>query len=70
MKATQIQTGCHYTAKVNGNLTTVRVDRIATLYGPRRDATLYHVTNIKTGRTTTFRSAAKFREAITARATN
>jgi DNA helicase II / ATP-dependent DNA helicase PcrA len=69
MKASEIKVGALYRAKVNGKLTTVRVDRVEArgtkgqVGGIRsRTVTLYHVTNVATGRTTTFRSAAKFRE--------
>ena len=70
MKKHEIKAGCIYVAKVSGKLTTVRVDAIrddgvhiriggrSTLSGTR-----YDVTNLATGRRTTFRSAAKFRQA-------
>lgn len=75
MKKNEIRVGGHYTAKVAGKLTTVRVDAIRelcgfggvnsvyqTLTGRRvRETTMYDVTNLRTGRRTTFRSAAKFR---------
>jgi hypothetical protein len=71
MKAKEIKVGGRYTAKVSGKLTTVRVDAIreitrmsGTNYdGSRkyRDAVVYDVTNLSTGRRTTFRSATKFR---------
>lgn len=63
MKADQIVVGGHYAAKVNDAITTVRVDAIRTVdyRGIRKDATVYDVTNVRTGRKTTFRSAAKFR---------
>ena len=62
----QINVGGLYRAKVNGKLTTVRVDRIYTRSGVNRDTTGYDVTNLSTGRATTFRSAQKFlREAPT-----
>lgn len=59
----------HYVAKVGNNLTTVRVDAIREVDGFRGASsgrtypsyTCYDVTNLKTGRKTTFRSAAKFR---------
>lgn len=68
MKKHEIQVGGIYTAKVSGRLTTVRVDAIRE-YDPsfggsfRRSntQTRYDVTNLATGRRTTFRSAAKFR---------
>lgn len=52
-----------YVAKVNGNVTTVRVDSIAKTarYTSRsREATIYHVTNLTTGKKVVFRSAARF----------
>ncbi len=71
MKKNEIKVGGHYRAKVNGALTTVRVDAIresARLNGPvrtgwltPRSVTIYSVTNLRTGRKLTFRSAAKFR---------
>ncbi len=71
MKKSEIQVGGQYTAKVGGRLTTVRVDAIREMTHPRsstytshrpRKTTHYAVTNLVTGRTTTFRSAAKFRD--------
>jgi len=63
MKKSEIRVGGEYAAKVAGNLTTVRVDRIedydSNYFG--KSGTCYHVTNLRTGRKTTFRSAAKFR---------
>lgn len=64
----QIQVGSLYRAKVSGKVVTVRVDAIRE-YDPsfggtyRRcnTQTRYEVTNLSTGRKTTFRSAAKFR---------
>lgn len=56
MKANEIKVGGLYTAKVNGKLTTVRVDAIRERYF----SPYYYVTNIATGRKTTFSSAAKF----------
>lgn len=59
MKKNEIKCGSYYTAKVNGKIVTVRVDSIETTYSS--NSLRYHVTNTETGRTTTFRSAAKFR---------
>jgi hypothetical protein len=75
MKANEIQVGRKYRAKVGGNLTTVRVDAIREVerfggtdaYTGRAkwtDRPVYDVTNLTTGRRTTFRSAAKFRCAV------
>ncbi len=67
MKASEIKVGSCYTAKVNGKLVTVRVDKIME---PQRNANMksftggYRVTNLSTGRKTIFRSAAKFRTAV------
>ena len=68
MKKHEIKVGCTYVAKVGGNLTTVRVDAIRETssyraHQPHTPVTRYDVTNLATGRRTTFRSAAKFRQA-------
>lgn len=63
MKANEIKVGGVYVAKVGGNLTRVRVDAIWINYA---GYTQWNVTNLKTGRRTTFRSAAKFRSAVEA----
>lgn len=65
MTRKEIKVGGHYIAKVSGNLTTVRVDAIEerTDWKGRAD-TVYRVTNLATGRHTTFRSAAKFRRQV------
>lgn len=64
----EIVVGGLYTAKISNKLTTVRVDNIREdglrmRLGGRSTgrATYYDVTNTRTGRKTTFRSAAKFR---------
>lgn len=71
MKSKQIEVGKFYLAKVSGKLTTVRIDRIyENIYNGRsgrRSEQRYNVTNTKTGRKTTFRSAAKFRCEMTIR---
>jgi hypothetical protein len=68
MKANQIKVGGVYIAKVNNKLQKVSVDeiRLVTTYraGKLSDTTVYDVTNLATGRKTTFRSAAKFREEV------
>lgn len=69
MQRSQIKVGGYYVAKVGGKLVTVRVDAIRNgshylsgKAGPRTShMPLYDVTNLATGRKTTFRSAAKFR---------
>lgn len=61
MKKNEIQVGGHYVAKVSNRLVTVRVDAIRE--GPVNQR--YDVTNLATGRKTTFRSAAKFRSVAT-----
>lgn len=68
MKKSEIKVGGHYQANVSNNLVTVRVDCIRERSDSflRRDTTVYDVTNLKTGRTTTFRSAAKFRREVSA----
>jgi DNA helicase-2/ATP-dependent DNA helicase PcrA len=62
VKKNEIKVGGLYKAKVNGKVVTVRVDSIRERDGFKRVETVYGVTNLSTGRTTTFRSAAKFRE--------
>lgn len=75
MRKDQIKVGGHYQAKVNGKLVTVRVDavretdtrRTTGVLGNRRTIpsyTFYDVTNLATGRKTTFRSAMKFRAEV------
>ena len=59
MLAKEIEIGGRYVAKVSGVLTIVRVDTKRDGYNGR--GTHYDVTNERTGRRTTFRSAAKFR---------
>lgn len=62
MKKSEIKVGGLYLAKVGGTITTVRVDKISEHCGvSHRTMTHYEVTNLKTGRKTTFHSAAKFR---------
>ncbi len=67
MKKSEIQVGGVYIAKVSGKLTSVRVDMIRQNKGygggryPNKGSVHYDVTNLATGRKTTFRSAAKFR---------
>lgn len=68
MKASEITVGNTYIAKVSGNLVPVRVDDIQADavvgyrgQGKTKRGTRYHVTNLKTKRSLTFRSAAKFR---------
>jgi DNA helicase-2/ATP-dependent DNA helicase PcrA len=56
MRKDQIKVGGVYKANVNGRLTDVRVDSFTDGSRP-----VWHVTNLRTGRTTTFRSAQKFR---------
>ena len=67
MKASEIKVGCVYLAKVSGKLTNVRVDAIKEVYSSRARGTWrdwYTVTNLATGRRTTFRSPQKFRGAV------
>jgi hypothetical protein len=71
MKANEIIVGGKYVVKVSGKLTTVRVDEIrevdawhggtVRLGRGGNTKTVYDVTNLTTGRRTTFRSATKFR---------
>lgn len=73
MKKKDIKVGGKYIAKVSGNETTVRVDAIREIEGwnggsiysrQTKASTRYDVTNLRTGRKTTFRSAAKFRREV------
>jgi len=63
MKAKEIEVGGTYLAKVSGRLTIVRVNRIEPHYDflTGRPKTMYCVTNLRTGRRTTFHSPSKFR---------
>ncbi len=68
MKKHKIKVGENYIAKISGKLTTVRVDAIRETnsyraHQPHTPTTRYDVTNLVTGRRTTFRSALKFRRA-------
>lgn len=71
MKASEIKVGGKYLAKVSNRLVTVRVDAIRDYsdgYFPAgragNSAKRYDVTNLATGRKTTFRSAQKFRSLV------
>lgn len=69
MKGSEIKVGGLYTARISGKFVTVRVDKIREVEGwtghtssrAARRQTHYDITNLNTGRRTTFRSAAKFR---------
>lgn len=65
MKKAEIKVGGRYHARISGKFVVVRVDRIDDGFPSRSPrggtATHYAVTNLTTGRKTTFRSAAKFR---------
>lgn len=65
MKKAEIRVGGLYTARISGRFVTVRVDAIREAIGHAwhgtKEVTVYDVTNLNTGRKTTFRSAAKFR---------
>lgn len=73
MKKSEIEVGGVYEARISGNVVRVRVDEIRqrmygrfvrNVYKRYHDRTLFDVTNLKTGRKATFRSAAKFRSKI------
>jgi len=65
VKTSEVKVGGHYLARVNGNLVTVRLDAVREVFrGSRGRAYAYDVTNLKTNRRTTFRSAAKFRSEV------
>lgn len=71
MKAEDIEVGSVYVAKISNKLVKVRVDGVGERVGYKGkdylgrvkscSRTVYHVTNLSTGRTATFKSAAKFR---------
>lgn len=61
MRKSEVKKGGIYLAKVSSKLTKVRIDVIREDY---KGDTVYDVTNLPTGRKTTFRSAAKFRKEI------
>lgn len=66
MKKSEIKVGGFYKASVNGKVVTVRVDDVRErAMSGLGNSVSYVVTNTATGRTTTFRSAAKFREVAT-----
>ncbi len=67
MKKADIYIGQLYGAKVSGEIVTVRVDKIRLRDRPFSNIrmTVYDVTNLDTGRTLTFRSAARFRRHVT-----
>lgn len=77
MKAAEIVKGSLYQAKVNGKLTTVRVDDIVKRPGYKsrtsshhiKSATVYEVTNLASGRALLFRSAQRFIRAAPAAGT-
>lgn len=57
MKASEVTVGNYYWAKVSDVLTTVKLDEVRETSSGKR----YDVTNTRTGKQTTFRSAARFR---------
>ncbi len=61
MLASEIKVGGKYKAKVSNRIVTVRVDAVRERKHGLRWVKVYDVTNLTTGRTTTFRSGAKFR---------
>lgn len=67
MKASEIKVGGKYIAKVGVNVTVVKVDSIGKREGSKyfRGTTTYSVTNLRSGRQTTFSSASKFRRVAT-----
>lgn len=77
MLKNEIIVGGEYTARISGNIVIVRVDAIREAstakvekYSGLRTIvfkTVFDVTNLRTGRQTTFRSAAKFRSALAGR---
>lgn len=67
MKKNEIKKGGLYRARVSGNLVTVKVLAITERekFAYQRGGTSYRVLNLTTGRETSFRSAAKFRQEVT-----
>lgn len=69
MKAKDVKAGRVYEARVGGNLVPVRLDKVREVTKYRghgvTDGSAFDVTNLKTGRKTTFRSAAKLRRELT-----
>ena len=61
MKKSDIVVGRYYQARISGHFVTVRVDEIVLPIRLCRRGTHYRVTNLRTGRNLTFRSAQKFR---------
>ena len=61
MKKSEIKVGGYYTAKISGQIVTVKVNKIEVRPHFTKDRTHYDVTNQRTGRHTTFLSAQKFR---------
>lgn len=63
MKAAEVKLSGYYVAKVSNVLTVVQVREIASrpMFNGEREVTRYYVENVRTGRKTVFRSAAKFR---------
>ena len=63
MKKSEIKVIGYYRARINGHLVTFRLDEIVTTYANKyhKGGTHYRVTNLRTGRKVTFRSALKFR---------
>lgn len=72
MKRSEIKVGGIYKAKVSNKIVDVRVDEIQSTVKPMRNSgryitvptLLYQVTNLSTGRKTTFKSASKFRHEV------
>lgn len=71
MRQTNVTVGGCYEAKVSGRVVTVRVDRIEDWPGHRyvgafkaKGGKRYHGTNLATGRPVAFKSARKFRRAV------
>lgn len=75
MKASEIKVGGIYRARISGNFVDVLVDNIrettkrgrSTDYSGRPnyvDGVVYEVTNLTTGRSTTFKTAGKFRSEV------
>lgn len=60
-----VKVGGHYLAAVSGVKTVVRLDAFRTVPGTKPARKQFSVTNLRTGRKTAFRSAAKFQRAAT-----
>lgn len=64
MEKNEIKIGRHYTAKVSNRMVTIHVDDIGR---SKQNRTVYHVTNLDTGRKLVFKSVQRFIKEVTVR---